>query len=122
MDSDILKSIAAFLVTAACIIGPTIAEGLKRRMKAKMDAAPKVRQPRPVVRNTQQTPAPQRINTPHEAMMRAAEHEAPVVKPAAATPHSPAAAGPNVPTEAVPDRIAALRRAVIAAEVLRRRF
>ena len=120
MDSDILKSIAAFLITAACIVGPTILEGLKRRMKAKMDAAPKVRQTRQKLSSAQPVQPAARTHDPREAMMRAAEQESSATKRDAEAPAAPAA--PQARTNAVNERIAALRRAVIAAEVLQRRF
>ena len=121
MDRDILKSIVAFLITAAAILGPTLLEWIKRRMKAD------------IRRNTPVPPQLSRMNKKsaelssatkakpadhREAMHRASEKETVRVFPEADP--RPQKTGP-APTP-VNSRAAALRRAVIAAEVLQRKF
>ena len=124
MDRDILKSIVAFLITAAAILGPTLLEWIKRRMKAD------------IRRNTPVPPQLSRMNKKsaelssatkakpadhREAMHRASEKETVRVFPEADSMAPPMSTEPEAPTP-VNSRAAALRRAVIAAEVLQRKF
>lgn len=144
MDRDILKSLVAFLITGAAILGPTLLEWLKRRMKADLrNHTPQPPQLSRIKRKAAEVSATKQPKpTDHrEAMLRASEKEsagvisadshaatmpdAPIqpVQPSENAParhdtrHAPAAA--PVP---VNSRAAALRRAVIAAEVLQRKF
>lgn len=133
MDRDILKSIVAFLITAAAILGPTLLEWIKRRMKAD------------IRRNTPVPPQLSRMNKKaaelssatkakpadhREAMHRASEKETARVFPEADSMAPPMSTEPEAPTPQktapaptpVNSRAAALRRAVIAAEVLQRKF
>lgn len=144
MDRDILKSLVAFLITGAAILGPTLLEWLKRRMKADMrNHAPQPPQLSRMKRKAAEVSAAKQPKPAdhREAMLRASEKEsarvisadthaatmpdAPIqpVQPAENAParhdsgHAPAATPAPVNT-----RAAALRRAVIAAEVLQRKF
>ncbi len=133
MDRDILKSIVAFLITAAAILGPTLLEWIKRRMKAD------------IRRNTPAPPQLSRMNKKapelssatrakpadhREAMSRASEKETARVLPETDPMAPPMSTAPEAPTPQktapaptpVNTRAAALRRAVIAAEVLQRKF
>lgn len=116
MDSEFFKTLVGILITVLIAGIPTLAEWFKRRIKARKAAAVSPR--RPVARPVQQSQPPRADH--RQAMARAAEseaaHAAPTLPPTAPTPPVEAAAPP------VSDRIAALRRAVIAAEVLQRRF
>lgn len=116
MDSEFFKTLVGILITVMIAAVPTIAERLKTRAKARKAAAVSLRRPA-----VQPMPQSQPPRTDHrQAMARAAESEA---AHAAPTPPPPVPAPP--PEAAAPpvsDRIAALRRAVIAAEVLQRRF
>ncbi len=144
MDRDILKSLVAFLITGAAILGPTLLEWLKRRMKADLrNHAPQPPQLSRMKRKAAEVSAAKQPKPAdhREAMLRASEKEsarvisadthaatmpdAPIqpVQPAENAParhdsgHAPAAAPAPVNS-----RAAALRRAVIAAEVLQRKF
>lgn len=144
MDRDILKSLVAFLITGAAILGPTLLEWLKRRMKADMrNHAPQPPQLSRMKRKAAEVSAAKQPKPAdhREAMLRASEKEssrvisadthattmpdAPTmpVQPAENAParhdsgHAPAAKPAPINT-----RAAALRRAVIAAEVLQRKF
>ncbi len=133
MDRDILKSIVAFLITAAAILGPTLLEWIKRRMKAD------------IRRNTPAPPQLSRMNKKapelssatrakpadhREAMHRASEKETARLLPETDPLAPPMSTAPEAPTPQktapaptpVNTRAAALRRAVIAAEVLQRKF
>lgn len=132
MDRDILKSIVAFLITAAAILGPTLLEWLKRRMKADIrrnTPAPsqlsRIKKAPELSSATKAKPADHR-----EAMHRASEKETARVFPEADSMAPPMSTEPEAPTPQktapaptpVNTRAAALRRAVIAAEVLQRKF
>ncbi len=132
MDRDILKSIVAFLITAAAILGPTLLEWLKRRMKADIrrnTPAPsqlsRIKKAPELSSATKAKPADHR-----EAMHRASEKETARILPDSALPAPPMSTEPEAPTPQktapapapVNSRAAALRRAVIAAEVLQRKF
>lgn len=115
MDSEIFKTLAGILITLLIAGIPTIAEGLKRRAKARKAASMRPR--RPVA---QPLPPTQPPHVDHrQAMARATESEAARTAPVHPAPAPPPPDAAPVP---VSDRIVALRRAVIAAEVLQRRF
>ena len=119
MDSEIFKTLAGILVTLIIAGIPTIAEGLKRRAKARKAAAMRPRRPA-----AQPIPHSEPPHADHrQAMARTAEIEAArtASAPPAPTP-PPAETTAETTSPPVSDRIAALRRAVIAAEVLQRRF